>query len=71
MAYAETYLRKARQASASDLLCADDLPLRAPLPGGLAPDAAASDLIEARRYYLITLLVATATLALRLFRLIG
>lgn len=79
MAYAETYARKARHASAADLLCADDRSLHDSLAGGFGPDAnawqlrraAATDLLEARRYYLITLLVATATLTLHLFRLIG
>ncbi|GAB1478010.1 hypothetical protein MASR2M74_05530 [Paracoccaceae bacterium] len=79
MAYAETYARTARHASAVDLLCADDHPLQEALSGGFGPEAtarqlrraAASDLIEARRYYLITLLVATSTLTLHLFRLIG
>lgn len=78
MAYAETYARKAQRASAADLLCADDRSLHESL-GGFGPDAnvwqlrraAASDLLEARRYYLVTLLVATATLTLHLFRLIG
>lgn len=78
MAYADSYRSTERHAFAGEF-CAAGQGLQASPAGRIAPDAAAwhlrraaaSDLTEARRYYLITLLVATSTLALHLFRLIG
>ena len=79
MAYADSYRSTERHAFAGELSCADGQGLQATPAGRIGPDAAAwhlrraaaSDLTEARRYYLITLLVATSTLGLHLFRLIG
>ena len=79
MAYADSYRSTERHAFAGEFSCVDGHGLQASPSGRIAPDAtawqlrqaAASDLTEARRYYLITLLVATSTLGLHLFRLVG